>query len=216
MTRRAITYTAGEHFPNTRLTFVKEVDRVTPKNRRALFQCECGNTLEADIAWVRHLNTTSCGCYRSEVVAEKNTKHAHAVRGNRSGAYRSWQALHQRAGTKEYYQHVEVCQRWSGDSGFQHFLEDMGDRPDGHTIERLNNDKGYEPSNCKWATPLEQAQNTTQTVHVTIDGVTHSINEWCRIKGIGYQLIKQRRKRGMTVEQAISTPVNSSKQGRKK
>ena len=213
---RAIVYTSGERFPNTRLTFVRELDRVNPKNRRALFQCDCGNSLEADIAWVRHLNTTSCGCFRSELVSEKNTKHAHAVRGMASGAYRSWQAMHQRVKTDPNYSHVSVCARWSGEDGFTRFLEDMGERPEGQTIERINNSKGYEPSNCTWATSLEQAQNTRQTKQVTLNGETHSINEWCRKLGIGYHVIKQRRQRGMTLEAALTTPLDRSKQGKKK
>lgn len=212
---KAIQFTEGERIPNTRLCYMAEADRVDPKRRRAHFKCDCGESITTDLNWVRFLNITSCGCFKSELVTEKNTKHSHAVRNQMSGAYRSWQALQQRAGTKKNYEHVGVCPQWTGEGGFEQFLKDMGDRPDGHTIERLDNSIGYEPGNCKWATPLEQAQNTSQTTQVTIDGITHSINEWCRIKGIGYHLIKQRRKRGMTVEQSITTPVNPTKQGRK-
>ena len=213
---KAIQFTEGERIPNTRLCYVKEAGRINPKRRRAEFKCDCGEYITTDLNWVRFLNITSCGCFKSELVTEKNTKHSHAVRKQMSGAYRSWQALQQRAGTQKNYEHVAVCPQWTGEKGFEQFLKDMGDRPDGYTIERKNNSLGYEPDNCIWATPLEQAQNTSQTYMVTLDGVTHSINEWCRIKGIGYHLIKQRRKRGMTVEQAITTPINTSKQGRKR
>ena len=211
----AIKYQEGYTFPNTRLTFIKEIERTNPKVRRATFKCECGNHIDLAIAWVVHLNSTSCGCYRSEVTAEKNTKHSHAVRNSKSGAYRSWQAMHQRVKVNPLYAHVSVCDRWSGENGFANFIADMGDRPDQFTIERRDNDKGYDPSNCVWADRITQATNSSNAVQVTIDGVSHTINEWCRIKGIGYHVIKQRRKRGMSIEDAITTPLNESKRGRK-
>lgn len=212
---RAIQVTRGQVIEGTRLTYLGEAPRTNPKRRRATFQCECGNVIDADLNYVRFLNITSCGCYRSAVTTEKNTKHSHAKRGAQSGAYRSWQAVHQRVKANPNYANVEVCARWSGEDGFSNFLADMGDRPEGYTIERNRNDLGYTPSNCRWATRLEQAQNQKQTVLLTIDGETHSISEWCRLKGILYSMVKQRRARGMSLESAITTPVNKSKQRRK-
>ena len=206
----------GERFPNTRLTYLHDVDRDKPKVRKAKFSCDCGNFIEVPVAWVRHNNTISCGCYRRGVVTDRNTKHSHAVRNNASGAYRSWQAMHQRAGKVKNYEHVQVCLSWSGEEGFVQFLQDMGERPDGMSIERIDGSKGYEPGNCKWANATEQANNTRSTVKVTIGGETHSINEWCRLKGIGYHLIKQRRKRGMSLEDAILKPIDLSKSNNRK
>lgn len=203
----------GERVENTRLKYLYEVERTNPLRRRAAFLCDCGVTTTADLNYVRHLQVRSCGCYKSELVADKNTKHSHAVRGNQSGAYRSWQAMHQRVLNNDNYKDISICERWNS---FEKFFEDMGDRPNGLTIERVDNTIGYYPSNCIWASYHTQAQNTRTTVHVTIGSETHSINEWCRIKGIGYHVIKQRRARGMTVEDAITTPLNTSKQGRKK
>lgn len=212
---KAIQFTRGQLMEGTRLRYLEEVARTNLTRRRANFQCECGKAVEADLNYVRFLNITSCGCYRSEVVTGKNTKHSHATREDKSGAYRSWQAMHQRVQVNPNYAHVQVCDRWSGEQGFVHFLEDMGDRPPATTIERDKNELGYTPGNCRWATRLEQAQNQRQTTMVTIAGETHSINEWCRLKGILYSMVKQRRARGMSLESAITLPVNTSKQGRK-
>lgn len=206
----------GERITGTRLCYVADVARVDPKRRRAKFLCDCGSVIEADLNWVRFKNITSCGCYKSEVLAEKNKRHGHAVRGKQSGAYRSFQAMHQRVIANPNYAGVSICDRWCGEKGFENFYADMGDRPVGYSIERIDNNGNYEPSNCKWATKHEQAQNMSQTAQVTICGETHSISEWCRIKGIAYYLVKQRRKRGMSVEEAIITPINTSKQGRKR
>jgi len=206
-----IIYKKGDLIPNTRLTYQYELPSY--KNRRqAVFLCSCGTVIEATVNWVRFLNITSCGCYRSELVAAKNTKHSNAIRGAQSGAYRSWQAMHQRVIVNPRYAHVKVCDRWSGDDGFTNFLADMGERPHKHTIERNDNAKGYEPSNCRWATKLEQAQNQSHTARVVMGDETHSIGEWCRIKGIRYGLVKERRRTGMTLEDSIMTPINTSKQ----
>ena len=211
-----ITYETGYKFPDTRLTYIKDVEVLRNETkyqpRRAIFKCECGNQIEVEISWVRHLNTRSCGCLRSEIVTDKNIVHGHASRDDPSGAYRSWHAMHLRAVTNPLYKDRQVCERWSGENGFQNFLQDMGDRPEKHSIERVRNNEGYKPDNCKWATPAEQALNTNANTRVTIDGKTLTIIEWCRVKGIGYPLVKQRRARGMSLNEAITTPIDESKQ----
>lgn len=207
-----IEYDYGHRFPQTQLSYVKEVERQRPKHRRAIFQCDCGRQCEADIAWVTSRNTTSCGCWRSSVTASKNAVHGQAVRGEMTGAYRSWTAMHQRCKVDPHYVGIEICDRWNS---FENFYEDMGDRPNGYTIERTNNAKGYTPTNCIWADQFTQTQNSANAVKVTIAGETHTINEWCRIKGIGYHVVKQRRQRGMSLEDAITHPLNKTKQGRK-
>lgn len=95
--------------------------------------------------------------------AFSNRKHGHTSNREYSPTYHSWQAMCSRTrypkrDTKNKYVNrgISVCERWSS---FENFLEDMGERPDGTTLERLNNEVGYYPDNCIWATPTEQARN---------------------------------------------------------
>lgn len=82
---------------------------------------------------------------------------------------------------------IKVCERWKE---FWNFAYDMGQRPDGYTLERVDNDGDYEPGNCTWATPYEQGQNTRRTRPVTIDGETHSIETWMRRLGMSRHTIR--------------------------
>lgn len=104
-------------------------------------------------------NTTSCGCRKKSVLGISTTKHGKA--GTRT--HRIWKAMRSRCNNpnipryKDYGgRGITVCKRWDK---FENFLADMGEAPDGHSIDRINNNKGYSPSNCKWSTPTEQNRN---------------------------------------------------------
>lgn len=116
-----------------------------------LCACDCGGTKIARSSHLRRGVILSCGCLRPK----------HGYKGSR--VYRIWQGMHDRCRRPNHKNWVDyggrgisVCERWAD---FAAFLADMGEPPSGTTLERVENDRGYEPGNCRWATRLEQARN---------------------------------------------------------
>lgn len=129
-----------------------------------LFKCDCGNETTAQKARVIGGFTTSCGCYWTEIkTTHGNTKWKDG-KHHVSRTYSSWISAKSRCYQKSqpyYYNYggrgIKVCDRWK--NSFENFLADMGERPEGTSLDRIDSDKNYEPSNCRWSTPKEQAAN---------------------------------------------------------
>lgn len=119
-------------------------------------RCDCGGELIVSRGALATGATKSCGCLRRELAAARRTTHGQTY----SPTWWSWAGMHARCRNSKRKNYggrgITVCERWRS---FQNFFDDMGERPPGMTLDRKDNDKGYEPSNCRWATPLEQAAN---------------------------------------------------------
>lgn len=107
---------------------------------------------------------------------------------------------------------ITVCPEWQGPTGFQAFLADMGARPAGYLLERDNNNLGYSPQNCRWATRTEQNSNRRNCIYVDCDGDTVTLKEYCRRKGLSYRpIVKRIQDRNWPIDTALAVPVGSGK-----
>ena len=136
-------------------------------NRNAVgVVCRCGVTKVLDTYKVKSGHTRSCGCYQRQVVTKAKTKHGQSnsrKKAKASKAYRSWQNMWTRCTNKKNKEWknyggrgISVCDRWKV---FEAFFADMGEAPENKSLDRVNNEGNYEPENCKWSTPKEQARN---------------------------------------------------------
>lgn len=129
---------------------------------------------------------------------------------------RSWHCLKQRCLNKNSNRYdsygakgVTVCDRWL--NSFKNFLDDMGERPKNTTIDRIDNSKGYEPGNCRWATKREQAVNRKTTRFYTLNGETKCLKDWARDYKVHYLMLFKRVKRGWSLEDALNKPPTITK-----
>lgn len=129
--------------------------------------------------------------------------------------YKSYLAMRTRCFCKKHAQYknyggrgITVCQRWLEPlKGFEHFLADMGKRPIGTSLDRINNLGNYSPKNCRWATAKEQSNNTSANIRWKYKNKTHTISEWSLIYGIPSRILYNRVKLyGWSIEKALTFP----------
>lgn len=128
--------------------------------------------------------------------------------------YKVWSQMVQRCTNPKarYYENyggrgITVCPEWRGRGGFKHFIEHIGRRPsEAHTVERVDNAKGYEPGNVKWATRVEQGNNTRRNRMLTLRGETKTVSQWARALGLPPEVLRARLALGWPVER-LGEPV---------
>lgn len=131
-------------------------------------QCSCGNSVETLANGLTSNHTRSCGCLKRDLFIQRSTKHGMS----KFPEYYIWKAMKNRCYNpkdKRFKNYggrgIKICDRWL--FNFENFFSDMGNKPNGLSIERINNNGNYEPNNCKWATIIEQANNRSNN-HVNI------------------------------------------------
>lgn len=178
----------GERFG--RLTALKLTGRKNSSGKLEWeCKCDCGEIANVASGQLRSGKTKSCGCLQSD----NRIKHGHT----QSNTYSSWRCMKCRCLNPnhshfEYYggRGVTICDRWK--NSFKSFLEDMGEAPAGLTLDRIDNSKGYEPGNCRWATPKEQSNNTRRTIFVFRNGEKLPLAIAAEKEGISYSLARFR------------------------
>lgn len=138
-------------------------------------------------------------------------RHGQSYRGRVSRAYRTWIGLRARCEDPKNSQFpnyggrgIAVCERWQT---FDNFFADMGAPPAGRSIDRIDNERGYEPGNCRWATQVEQRRNTRINVVLRHDGREQCVAAWADEVGISRKTLQTRLRRGWTVAAALTREV---------
>ncbi|HWK72196.1 MAG TPA: hypothetical protein VNS29_15285 [Burkholderiaceae bacterium] len=163
-------------------------------------RCDCGAERVVALFRMRSGHTKSCGCIKGEARA------THRGKGTRE--HNSWCAMKQRCNYPKHWQYsiyggrgISVCARW--ENSFEAFLADMGPRPDGMTIERIDTEGNYEPGNCRWATMAEQNRNRRNTILIERHGRTMCVKDWCDELGIKPDVVYGRIRRGVSPLEAL-------------
>lgn len=157
-------------------------------------QCKCGTIKELPTSNLTSGNTNSCGCYKHTEQFKKNNSAAHIRHGHNnynSPTYRTWQGMRQRCRSRQGYadRGITVDPRWDD---FNAFLADMGERPEGCTLDRIDNDGPYCASNCRWASPKVQGNNRSDNRMLTHDGRTQTVTQWAREFGVNQRAFYNR------------------------
>jgi hypothetical protein len=182
-----------------------------PGKRKWICRCTCGNERSIPGGNLKNGNTSSCGCLRKEVSSERLRRELTTHGQSYTVEYAQYRGMIARcyfpgSGSYKYYgaRGIAVCDRWRPPGGWVNFKNDMGPRPsDQHSIERRDTSGNYEPYNCYWATPEEQAQNKRSTVLFTYNGEQMSLRRACRLAGKSYALVLQRVHRGWHISEAF-------------
>jgi hypothetical protein len=181
--------------------FVESRSQRTNKGKNVYWVCICDCGQEKDILGtsLRSGKSKSCGC--GMTITQFQNKHK--MVGTRT--YTSWASMKSRVLTpssdkkKRIYGDLEICDRWV--ESFEEFMNDMGVAPtEKHTIDRIDNTKGYFPENCRWATQAEQNRNYSLNRNITFNGKTQCAMDWSKELGIPHYLIYQRLRKGWSTE----------------
>lgn len=198
------------------------VARVTGRRGYWLCRCDCGNIGEVSRGNLRSGQSGSCGCQAVEATRARRTKHGATAGGANPPEYKAWRQAKLRCySTKNPdYRHyggrgIRMCDRWRDD--FAAFLADMGPRPTGYTLDRVDVNGDYGPANCRWASRYTQSNNTRQCVYVMHLGERMTMSQLAAKYGVDYAAVRQRiRYRKQTPEQAIFALLHGRKRRTKR
>lgn len=166
----------------------------------------CGYVRELSAANVKR---TTGRCRRC---AQIKSRVSTTINGRRRPEFVAWMGAKERCGYvkgRNLYadKNIKMWQGWLGPDGFSNFFEHIGERPsDRHILDRIDNTKGYEPGNVRWATPSQSNVNKSNSVFIEIDGESKCLAHWCQDYGIYEQLVESRVKSGWPIEKAITKP----------
>lgn len=178
------------------------------KNNRVFWECkcDCGKHCEVQAGGLKSGNSQSCSCLKYERIKASIKTHGLSWK---IPEYNTWVCIHQRCKNKNNTafknyggRGIKVCKRWDS---FEKFLIDMGSRPSSkHSIDRIDNNSGYRPSNCRWANDLEQGSNRRNNRILTLGSKSMTTSQWERFLNLPKGTVSGRLHIGWSVEKALT------------
>ena len=177
-----------------------------------LCKCDCGNEKVIPSTSLHSGDAKSCGCLNMETLLARSITHGMS----KTPIYRTWFGIKSRCTNVknddyEYYggRGITICDRWL--KSFENFFADMGERPEGTEIDRIDNNKGYSPENCRWVTHKQNCRNFRQNRIIEHLGRSMTLVEWSEETGINQDRIRGRLNNGWSTEKALTAPANSTR-----
>lgn len=170
-------------------------------------KCDCGSVVAVITSNLNKGNTTSCGCKRKETLVK------HGMSGTKVHAV--WKSMVFRChnpNDRSFHNYggrgITVCKEWR--ESFSQFIADMGVRPDGFDIDRIDNEKGYAPENCRWVSRKRNLNNRRDNRRIEFNGASRTIAQWADHLGINYRTLNNRINRGWPIERALTEEAKAS------
>lgn len=191
-----------------RLTVIRRAENDKYNHKRYLCKCECGNEVLVAPHELVHGRTVSCGCYQRQIVSQCASTH----RMSDTRIYRVWASMRARCKNKSNRDYrfyggkgIKICEEWNEFQNFYNWAIESG-YTDELTIDRIDYNGNYEPSNCRWATREVQANNTSRNRYLTLNGKTMSMADWAKSLSIPYRTLQWRLGNGWSEERTLATP----------
>lgn len=181
------------------------------RRRYIICRCDCGKEISVLLYSLTSGASQSCGCLQKETAKITGRTHGNSTHP----LYSTWASMHYRCSDPGYVDYpkygargISVCSEWFE---FSNFISDMGERPTGMTLDRRDNDAGYSPDNCRWATAEQQNRNRRICKMISAFGETLTLADWVERTGIGRGTIRTRLRNGWDIERALSERIDQSR-----
>jgi len=197
------TYKIGDKY--NLLTIQKSIRTSVGKGNRKISsvvcKCDCGGETTTTITKLRKGHTTSCGCAFIKAITKHQKTHTRA--------YTCWGGMKNRclnSNDTRYKDYggrgIKVCDSWLK---FENFWRDMGDSPNGKSLDRIDVNGNYCKENCRWATPKQQQNNMRNNIVLPFNGITKTLSQWAEKSKLKHSTLNARLRRGWTLERALTT-----------
>lgn len=206
-----------------RLTVLQRADG---KEKRSYFlcKCDCGNVLKIVGRDIKRGHTVSCGCYKKEIIKQRNTVLFRIDGRTNTRLYKVWVSMKMRCENQNHKAYndyggrgITICEEWSKFENFKKWAIESGYNENCSvrelTLDRIDVNGNYEPNNCRWVDMKTQANNRRNNVFICINGENRTVSEWARYSNINLSTLWYRIKRGWTGEKLIEKPVKNKGNG---